>query len=283
MADRTEVVRSVLLQEQMFSSSTGSIDLAGTMRTANHGRYQRLFGSSWIEKTSEFRKGAVSDIDLAGTTSQEGTRTSALAVEWMMEVPPASASPGYERGLERFQALLYCRRCAVFTEDEHSSSLHDAVANSFGPRVLFDAHFDNAIASFGEVIELHYTKAWEVFSDSKEYDSVSEALNSFESAKDGLTRSGFGSPKPLTTREDRGQEQHTLLYESGNAAKAKILGRTLGAKHLPLVLLLGASLGSDFPTVRIAGVFYVPGSVTNLGMKGWYKNRTDAVKQAAGL
>lgn len=141
MADKTQIVRSVLLQDRSTTRESGTIDLKGKIVTSNHGRFQTLLGPTWIPLTGGLRRGSISKVDLAGTTQSHGTQLNDLVEEWNSHLPQPDDTKKYKTGMERFKSALYCRRCAVFTISGKPFSITRAVIASFGPRYLFERSF----------------------------------------------------------------------------------------------------------------------------------------------
>ena len=127
MADKTQIVRSVLLQDRSTTRESGTIDLKGKIVT------RPLNG--WL------RRGSISKVDLAGTTKSHGTQLNDLVEEWNSHLPQPDDTKKYKTGMERFKSALYCRRCAVFTISGKPFSITQAVIASFGSRYLFERSF----------------------------------------------------------------------------------------------------------------------------------------------
>jgi len=129
MADKTQIVRSVLLQDRSTTRESGTIDLKGKIVTSNHG------------PSGGLRQGSISKVDLAGTTKSHGTQLNDLVEEWNSHLPQPDDTKKYKTGMERFKSALYCRRCAVFTISGKPFSITQAVIASFGSRYLFERSF----------------------------------------------------------------------------------------------------------------------------------------------
>ena len=127
MADKTQIVRSVLLQDRSTTRESGTIDLKGKIVTRPV--------TGWL------RRGSISKVDLAGTTKSHGTQLNDLVEEWNSHLPQPDDTKKYKTGMERFKSALYCRRCAVFTISGKPFSITQAVIASFGSRYLFERSF----------------------------------------------------------------------------------------------------------------------------------------------
>lgn len=202
----------------------------------------------------------------------------------MAIIPPPEPSTHYASSLQRFEQMLYCRRCASFTSNGIGLGLEEAVAECFGLDYLFEAYFRYSQDNFGEIIEANAARAWSTFAESKDFSDPEATKAALDRAIAGLPANGFGTGEQMISLNagSRGAIS-VFVYEFGNPGLAKLGGVLLAKKHLPGFMLLGAAMTDSLYRLEVAGVFYVPNTATNAGMKKWYQSRADVIYQAAGL
>ena len=190
----------------------------------------------------------------------------------MKRIPLPENTAQYWDGLSNFEELLYCRRCALFTADDQSFDLDAAVGRSFDLKFMFESRFKHVFSGLQDSIKANPV-AWHSFNEQRQFPNAIEARNNLRSGLQRLGKAGFGSGKLISSMSSDQGNMRINLREFGNPTRARQLGR-LAKLDLPGLILFGGVFTESSASLRIAGIFYIPGSQMNIGSQGWYKSRT---------